>query len=70
MHALVRAHKDWVGTTLRDIAARAGHKRPETVAQQLLALWDGETVEAFIQRSLEPIRASRQAAATSLRRNG
>ena len=67
MHALVRAHKDWIRATFRDVAIRAGHRRPETAAQQLLALWDGAIVEAFIQRSLEPIRASRQAAASLLR---
>src|SRR5215813_8442344 len=62
MHALVRAHKDWIRAKLRDIAARAGHRKPGTTAQQLLALLDGASVEAFIQGSLEPIRASRQAA--------
>jgi hypothetical protein len=62
MHALVRAHKDWIRAKLRDIAGRAGHRKPETAAQQLLALLDGAGVEAFIQGSVEPIRAGRQAA--------
>jgi len=62
MHALVRAHKDWIRARFRDIAARAGHRKPDTAAQQLLALLDGASVEAFIQGSVEPIRASRQAA--------
>jgi AcrR family transcriptional regulator len=62
MHALVRAHKDWIRAKFRDIAARAGHRKPETAAQQLLALLDGASVEAFIQGSVEPIRASKQAA--------
>ena len=62
MHALVRAHKDWIRAKFREIAARAGHRKPDTAAQQLLALLDGASVESFIQRSLEPIRASRQAA--------
>src|SRR5215467_7214316 len=58
MHALVRAHKDWIRAKFRDIAARAGHRKPDTTAQQLLALYDGASVEAFIQNSVEPIRAS------------
>jgi AcrR family transcriptional regulator len=62
MHALVRAHKAWIKARFRDIAVRAGHCKPDTAAQQLLALLDGASVEAFIQGSVEPIRASRQAA--------
>lgn len=62
MHALVRAHKTWIRAAFRDIAARAGHRKPDTTAQQLVALLDGASVEAFIQGSVEPIRASKQAA--------
>ncbi|MBV8918433.1 TetR/AcrR family transcriptional regulator [Bradyrhizobium sp.] len=62
MHALVRAHKAWIRAKFRDIAARAGHRKPDTTAQQLLALLDGASIEAFIQGGVEPIRAGRQAA--------
>jgi AcrR family transcriptional regulator len=62
MHTLVRTHKDWIRAGFRDIAVRAGHKKPDTAAQQLLALLDGSSVEAFIQGSAESIRASKQAA--------
>src|SRR4030088_2282838 len=62
MHALVRAHKAWIRARFRDIRARAGHRKPDTAAQQLLALLDGASGEPFIQGSVEPIRASRQAA--------
>jgi AcrR family transcriptional regulator len=62
MHALVRAHKAWIRARFRDIAAGAGHPKPDIAAQQLLALLDGASVEAFIQGSVEPIRACRQAA--------
>jgi len=62
IHALVRAHKSWIRTKFRGIAERAGHKKPDMVAQQLLALMDGASVEAFIQGSVEPVRACRQAA--------
>jgi AcrR family transcriptional regulator len=67
MHELVRAHKDWLRAKFHDIAIRAGHRKPERVAQQLLALLDGASVEAFIQGSVEPIRASKQAAEFLLR---
>jgi len=62
MHALVRAHKDWLRAQFRDIATRAGRRKPDTLAQQLLALYDGSSVEAFIQGSIAPIRAAKQAA--------
>jgi hypothetical protein len=67
MHALVRAHKAWIRARFRDIAASAGHRQPDTAAQQLLALLDGASVEAFIQGNVAPIRASRQAAGILLR---
>jgi len=67
MHALVRAHKAWIRAKFRYIAARAGHRKPDTTAQQLLALLDGASIEAFIQGGVEPIRAGRQAAEILLR---
>ncbi len=60
-HRKCSAHKDWIRAKFRDIAVRAGHRNPDTTAQQLLALLDGASIEAFIQGSLEPIRASKQA---------
>ena len=62
MHALVRKHKAWIRERFRDIAAKAGHKKPDVMAQQLLALLDGSSMEAFIQGNTESIRASKQAA--------
>ncbi len=62
MHALVRAHKAWIRAKFRDIAAWAGHQDPDMAAQQLTALLDGASIEAFIQGSVEPVRACRQAA--------
>ena len=59
MHTLVRAHKAWIRARLREIAAQAGNRKPDTTAQQLLALLDGSSVEAFVQGSIEPIRASK-----------
>ena len=62
MHVLVRKHKVWIREKFRDIAAKAGHKKPNVAAQQLLALLDGSSMEAFIQGDTESIRASKQAA--------
>jgi hypothetical protein len=54
MHVLVRKHKVWIREKFRDIAAKAGHKKPDVTAQQLLALLDGSSMEAFIQGALKP----------------
>ena len=62
MHVLVRKHKVWIREKFRDIAAKAGHKKPDVTAQQLLALLDGSSMEAFIQGDTETIRASKHAA--------
>jgi AcrR family transcriptional regulator len=62
MHVLVRKHKAWIREKFRDIAASAGHKKPDVTAQQLLALLDGSSMEAFIQGDTEAIRASKDAA--------
>jgi len=67
MHALVREHKAWIRAQFRDIATRAGHRKPDTTAQQLAALLDGASIEAFIQGSVEPVRACKQAAEIILR---
>ena len=63
IHALVRDHKNRLKAIFRENAKEAGHKQPELAAQQLLALWDGAIIEAFIQGDLAPIHASREAAA-------
>lgn len=62
MHLLVRKHKAWIKAKFRDMAARAGHRKPDRTAHQLLALLDGSSMEAFIQNDVEPIQASKQAA--------
>jgi AcrR family transcriptional regulator len=62
MHALVRKHKVWIRDKFRDIAVSAGHKKPDVTAQQLLALLDGSSMEAFIQGDVAVIRASKHAA--------
>jgi len=62
MHLLVRKHKAWIKAKFRDMAAQAGHRKPDRTAHQLLALLDGSSMEAFIQNDVEPIQASKQAA--------
>lgn len=66
LHALVRSHKDWVRGIFRTIATEAGAAQPDMVAHQLMALWDGAVVEAYIQQSLKPIEAARRAVAVIL----
>jgi hypothetical protein len=55
-------HKLWVRGKFEDLARLARARQPQRLAQQLLVLWDGAIVEAYIQRSVEPIDAGRQAA--------
>jgi AcrR family transcriptional regulator len=62
LHALVIGHKLWVRGKFQGLAERAGARQPQRLAQQLLALWDGAIVEAYIQSSREPIKAGRSAA--------
>ncbi len=66
LHALVRSHKDWVRGIFRTIATEAGAAQPDMVAHQLMALWDGAVVEAYIQQSRKPIEAARRAVAVIL----
>jgi AcrR family transcriptional regulator len=62
LHALVLDHKLWLRGKFQGLAELAGARQPQRLAQQLLALWDGAIVEAYIQGSVEPIKVSRLAA--------
>jgi AcrR family transcriptional regulator len=66
LHALVLDHKLWVRSKFQSLAELARARQPQRLAQQLLALWDGALVEAYIQGSVEPIEAGRQAATVLL----
>lgn len=61
IHALVRAHKDWIRGKFRTLAEDGHAQNPDRLSQQLLALWDGAIVEAYIQDTIEPIVAGREA---------
>ena len=66
LHALALAHKRWIAETIRHVAETGGAQGGDRLAQQILALWDGAIVEAYIQGAADPIRAARDAALTLL----
>lgn len=61
MHHLARAHKDWVRDNIR-VLVPDSHGDADILAQQILMLWDGASVEAYIQQSDAPVHAARAAA--------
>lgn len=70
LHELVRSHKLWVRDTIQRIAADEGKPKAEQLAQQILCLWDGAIMEAYIQDSLKPLRAAKEAALALFRAHG
>jgi AcrR family transcriptional regulator len=62
LHALALDHKLWVRNKFQRLAELGRARQPQRLAQQILALWDGSIVEAYIQGSVDPIEAGRQAA--------
>lgn len=64
LHALARAHKTWIREYIQSLIEVVGGGNGRQLAQQILALWDGAIVEAYIQSSTEPITAARRAAVT------
>ena len=66
LHTLALAHKRWVAETIRHVVEAGGVCSGDRLAQQVLALWDGAIVGAYIQKSADPIRAARDAALTLL----
>lgn len=67
LHAAVRAHKEWIRLTIEELLRAESVGRVTGLAQQILALWDGGIVEAYIQQTAEPVRATRLAAIVLLR---
>lgn len=67
LHAMAKTHKDWIRQNV------AGHlplhlfTDPETLAQQIVVLWDGGIVGAYVQQSNAPIEAARDAARALMR---
>jgi len=61
---LVRAHKTALRERFIGLAARSGAADPAALGRQLLALWDGAIIAAFLESDTAPIRAARAAAQT------
>jgi len=58
-------HRTWVRTLFRDLATEAGATDPETLARQLVLLYDGAAISAWIDRNAGAAKAAR-ATATGL----
>ncbi len=63
-HALARRHKEWIRDNLAVQLRQAGAAAPEALAEQILVLWDGGIVGAYVRRTPAPLRAARTAALT------
>ena len=63
-HRIAREHKAWLREHLTELAARAGHDRPDDLAGQLLALHEGATVLQSAGADPRATVTARTAAAT------
>jgi len=70
LSGLVREHKLFLRKSFERLATDLGDAAPETLGRQLLALWDGAVVDAFVEGDTAPIRAARAAAAKLITRDG
>ena len=67
MHQLARTHKDWIlGNLVEHLPSDVFSDR-DALAQQILVLWDGGIVGAYVHQSDHPIRAARDAARVLMR---
>lgn len=62
IHRLVARHKAWIAGEFEAIARAAHWPRPDLLARQLLVLWDGAAVGAYLQGNADPVVAARAAA--------
>ncbi|WP_417769184.1 TetR/AcrR family transcriptional regulator [Stappia sp.] len=60
---LARSHKLLLRERFERLALDLGDPAPQTLARQLLTLWDGAFVGAFIESDVAPVLAARAAAA-------
>jgi AcrR family transcriptional regulator len=60
--APVRAHRDWVRSTINDLLRAALTPQPSILAGHIQILYDGALVGSKIERSTRPITAARQLA--------
>ncbi|MFK7836453.1 MAG: TetR/AcrR family transcriptional regulator [Sulfitobacter sp.] len=67
MHKLAKAHKDWILDNLIGHLSPDLFTAPQELARQILVLWDGGIVGAYVQQSDAPIHAARDAARVLMR---
>jgi AcrR family transcriptional regulator len=58
----VRAHRDWVRSTMTDLLRTAQTAQPAILAGDIQILYDGALVGSKIERSTKPVTAARQLA--------
>lgn len=66
-HALAQAHKDWIFDNVSGHLSPNVFADPQALAHQLVVLWDGGIVGAYVQQSDAPICAARDAARALMR---
>lgn len=67
VHALAKAHKNWIRGNLLEHLDPDVFKDPETLAGQILVLWDGGIVGAYVQQCDDSIRFARDATRVLMR---
>jgi hypothetical protein len=60
--APVRAHRDWVRSTMTDLLRTARATQPSILAGDIQILYDGALVGSKIERSTKPVTAAQQLA--------
>jgi len=67
LHSLAKAHKDWILENIKGHLHAGPFSKPESLARQILVLWDGGIVGAYVHQSDTPIHAARDAARALMR---
>ena len=67
LHELARRHKAWIRDNLASCLPAETFADPDRLAEQLLVLWDGGVVGAYVRQSPAPIQAARDAARILMR---
>lgn len=66
----VRAHRQWLRSTLVTLLATTGISDTASVAREIQLLYDGALVGSKMERSVAPLKLGRRLAAEALRRAG
>ncbi|PSR25684.1 MAG: TetR/AcrR family transcriptional regulator [Sulfobacillus benefaciens] len=64
---IIRRHKEWWQTLLRDLARNAGAKNPESLAEDLLLLIEGVNARVLITGNSSSVASARKIAGLLLR---